>query len=204
MKIILFRIKCILFAPLYLLLFLNKDSRSDRLYELRQWESVMPSIKYKSDFLCFIRMCAAYRAYRSLLLFRSGSVGVFLSYLVPHLSSVYFVTESSEIGKGLILQHAFSTIIFPESMGDNCQIWQNVTIGRAHDKGRRPRIGNNVRICAGAVVIGDIEIGNNVVIGANAVVTKSIPANCVVCGNPAKIIKKDGVSVRGISSIQPA
>lgn len=195
MKKILFRIKCILFAPLYLFLFLNKDSRSDCLYELRHWESVMPSIKYKSDFLCFIRMCAAYRDYRSLLFFRSGSIGMLLSYLVPHLSSVYFVTESTKIGKGLILQHAFSTIIFPESMGEDCQIWQNVTIGRAHDKGRRPRIGNNVKICAGAVVIGDIEIGDNVVIGANAVVTKSIPSNCVVCGNPARIIKKDGIKL---------
>lgn len=195
MKKIFFRIKCLLFAPLYLLLFLNKEKKRDYLYELRLWEKVMPSIKYKSDFLCFIRMCAAYRDYRSLLLFRTGSIGEFLSYLVPHLSSLYFVTESSKIGKGLILQHAFSTIIFPESMGENCQIWQNVTIGRAHDKGRRPRIGNNVKICAGAVVIGDIEIGDNVTIGANAVVTKSIPSNCVVCGNPARIIKKDGVRV---------
>lgn len=195
MKIILFRIKCILFVPLYLLLFINKESKSDKLFELRSWEKLKPSIKYKSDFLCFIRMCAAYRDYRSLLLFRSGSIGEFLSYLVPHLSSLYFVTESSKIGKGLILQHAFSTIIFPDSMGENCQVWQNVTIGRAHDKGRRPRIGNNVKICAGAVVIGDIEIGDNVTIGANAVVTKSIPSNCVVCGNPAKIIKKDGVRI---------
>lgn len=191
MKILLFRIKCILFAPLYLLLFINKDGRSNNLYELRYWEKVMPSIKYKSNFLCFIRMCAAYRDYRSLLLFRSGNIGEFLSYLVPHLSSLYFITESSKIGKGLILRHSFSTIVFPESMGEDCQIWQNVTIGRAHDKGRRPRIGNNVKICAGAVVIGDIEIGDNVIIGANAVVTKSIPANCVVCGNPAIIIKKE-------------
>lgn len=189
---IIFRIKCILFAPLYLLLLMNKDRNRDNFYELRYWEKVMPSIKYRSDFLCFVRMCAAYRDYRSLLLFRSGSIGEVLSYFVPHLSSLYFVTESSQIGKGLILHHAFSTIIFPESMGDNCQIWHNVTIGRAHNKGRRPRIGNNVKICAGAVVIGDIEIGDNVVIGANAVVTKSIPANCVVCGNPARIIKKDG------------
>lgn len=195
MKIFLFRIKCILFIPLYFLLLINKENRSDKLYELRSWEKLKPSIKCNSKFLCFIRMCAAYRDYRSLLLFRAGSIGEFLSYLVPHLSSLYFVTESSKIGKGLILQHAFSTIIFPESMGEDCQVWQNVTIGRAHDKGRRPRIGNNVKICAGAVVIGDIEIGDNVTIGANAVVTKSIPANCVVCGNPARIIKKDGVGV---------
>lgn len=195
MKNILFRIKCILFAPLYLLLLIKKEGKRDSIYELRKWEEVLPSIKYKSDFLCFIRMCAAYRDYRSLLLYRLGNVGEFLSYVVPHLSSLYFVTESSKIGNGLILHHAYSTIIFPETMGENCQVWQNVTIGRAHEMGRRPRIGNNVKICAGAVVIGDIEIGDNVTIGANAVVTKSIPSNCVVCGNPAKIVKKDGIRV---------
>lgn len=192
MKILIFRIKCVLFCPLYILFLINK---SKNIYELREWENHLHTIRYKNIFLCFIRMCAAFREYRSLLLFRSGSIGYVFSYFVSHLTSVQFITESSKIGKGLILQHAFSTIIFPESMGENCQVWHNVTIGRAHNKGRRPRIGNNVKICAGAVLIGDIEIGNCVVIGANSVVTKSIPDNCVVCGNPAKIIKRDGVRV---------
>ena len=53
-----------------------------------------------------------------------------------------------------------------------------------------PTIGDNVTIYAGACVIGGIKIGNNVVIGANAVVTKDIPDNSVVVGNPAKTIKK--------------
>jgi len=133
-------------------------------------------------------MCAAYQEYRSLLLFRSGNIGTFLSCIIPHLTSVRFISDSSLIERELILQHAFSTILFPEKMGENCQVWHNVTIGRAHNKGRRPRIGNNVKICAGAIVIGDIEIVDNVTIGAGAVVTKSIPANCVVVGNPAHII----------------
>lgn len=184
---ILFKIKAILFAPLYLLFIKNK---AYNLFELRFWESALPSIHYKSTFLCFIRMCAAYPEYRSLILFRSGDIGKILAHIVPHLTSVHFITDSSLVGKGLILQHAYSTILFPEKMGDNCQVWHNVTVGRAHNKGHRPRIGNNVRICAGAIIIGDIEIGDNVVIGAGAVVTKSIPSNCVVVGNPARIIKE--------------
>ena len=52
-----------------------------------------------------------------------------------------------------------------------------------------PTIGNNVTICAGAVVIGNVTIGNNVTIGANAVVVKDIPSDCIAVGNPARIIQ---------------
>ena len=45
------------------------------------------------------------------------------------------------------------------------------------------------------VVIGGVRIGNNVNIGAGAVVTKDVPDNCTVIGNPARIIFKDGQRV---------
>ena len=44
---------------------------------------------------------------------------------------------------------------------------------------------------ANSVVFGNIKIGNNVTIGAGSVVTKDIPDNCVVAGNPARIIKRN-------------
>lgn len=50
------------------------------------------------------------------------------------------------------------------------------------------KIGDNVFIGAESVVLPNIAIGNNVVIGANSTVTKDIPDNVVVAGNPAKII----------------
>ena len=48
---------------------------------------------------------------------------------------------------------------------------------------------NNVFIGCNSIIMGGVRIGNNVVIGAGSVVTKDIPDNSVVVGNPAKVIK---------------
>jgi len=52
------------------------------------------------------------------------------------------------------------------------------------------RIGNNVWIGGGAIICPGVTIGNRAVIGAGAVVTKDVPDDVVIGGNPAKIIKK--------------
>lgn len=51
-------------------------------------------------------------------------------------------------------------------------------------------IEDNVWIGEGVAILGNVKIGKNSIIGANSVVTKSVPANCVVGGIPAKIIKQ--------------
>ena len=53
-----------------------------------------------------------------------------------------------------------------------------------------PRIGDDVLLGCGCVLLGDIEVGNGAIVGANAVVTKSVPAGCTVVGIPAKIVKR--------------
>jgi len=50
-------------------------------------------------------------------------------------------------------------------------------------------IGNNVYIGNNCLIMPGVIIGDNVIIGAGSVVTKSIPSNCVVAGNPIKYIK---------------
>jgi len=52
-------------------------------------------------------------------------------------------------------------------------------------------IGKNCFIAVGAIILPGIKIGNEVIVGAGAVVTKDIPSNCVVAGNPAKIIRRN-------------
>lgn len=97
------------------------------------------------------------------------------------------------VGLSFKVYHGNSTIVWAEKIGNNFSIWQNVTIGRKDFNGKVrdiPRIGDNVKICTGAIVLGDISVGSNVVIAAGAVVTKDVPDNVVVAGVPAKVVKK--------------
>jgi len=52
-------------------------------------------------------------------------------------------------------------------------------------------IGNQCNIGYGTLILPGVKIGNNVIVGAGSVLTKGVPDNCIVAGNPAKIIKKD-------------
>ena len=86
-------------------------------------------------------------------------------------------------------------------IGDSVMIGPNVTIATAghpvDPELRRKvaqfnipvRIGNNVWIGAGAVILPGITIGENSVIGAGSIVTKDIPANVVAVGNPCRVLR---------------
>ena len=53
------------------------------------------------------------------------------------------------------------------------------------------KIGNNVSICAHAVILpGVTEIGENSIISAGAIVNRPVPANVIVAGNPAVVVRK--------------
>lgn len=90
------------------------------------------------------------------------------------------------IGGGLRIPHLIGIVISENAViGENCTIFQNVTIGaseKANGNRNAPRIGNNVYIGAGAIIIGPIIIGNDVNIGAGAIVTRDVPDQCTVIG----------------------
>ncbi|MBQ0072615.1 MAG: serine acetyltransferase [Prevotella sp.] len=92
------------------------------------------------------------------------------------------------IGGGLMFQHGFSTDIGCRSIGRNCIINQMVTVGY-NNSSDCPIIGNDVHLCTGAKVIGNVTIGDDVIVGANAVVVKDVPSHSIVAGIPAKVIK---------------
>ena len=104
------------------------------------------------------------------------------------MKTLYLATK--DIGRTLFIQHGFSTIVSARKIGDNCWINQQVTIGFGNSK-VPPTLGNGVRVCAGAKVIGELSVGDNAIIGANAVVTKDVGSRDVVGGVPAKRIKSN-------------
>ena len=104
--------------------------------------------------------------------------------------------EPLDMGAGFFARTGFGCIVAAEKIGENFWINPCVTVGYKDDKGGLPCIGNNVYVGAGAKILGPVTIGDNAVIGANAVVLKDVPPNCTVAGLPARIIKRDGQSVK--------
>lgn len=93
------------------------------------------------------------------------------------------IPYDTSIGAGAFFPHHGCIIINGNAViGDNCTIYQGVTIGYSGHwpDGGVPSLGNNVTIYPGAKVFGHITLGDNVTVGANCVVCKDVPNNSVV------------------------
>lgn len=157
--------------------------------------------KGKSNWSYFIKCLILIRyggCFRVILYYRLGKVGKFFSHIIkPPYGRTTIIDCPDVAGGGNLFSHAYSTVLNCEHIGYGCAFLQNTTFGNKYKNGKwvRPSLEDNVSVGANVVVIGDVHIGNNVRIGAGAVVTKSIPDNCIVVGNPARIIFKDGQRV---------
>lgn len=195
------KIKKTLVLPM-LLVFIITDEREMILSDVRRWVNVelMDEVHETLDILNLLTLLALYREFRNQYYYRAlkgnltGMLAAYLTRVFYRPEPTLFIRQASNIGRGLFIQHGFSTVI-NATIGENGWINQQVSIGFNDDSGRAPVLGNNVRVGAGAKVLGPISVGDNVLIGANAVVVKNIPPNCTVVGVPAYIVKKDGVRV---------
>lgn len=138
----------------------------------------------------FIKVCTRQKVFRNLFYYRLGEyVSVFIKWMLPPDPTLHIWCPS--IGPGAHFEHNYATYLNAERIGSNFYCLQLVTLGN-DGKMQRPIIGDDVKIFTGATVFGGITIGNHVTIGAGAVVSKNVPDNCTVVGNPAYIVKKDG------------
>ena len=114
------------------------------------------------------------------------------------------IHPAAVIGNGVFIDHGMGVVIGETTViGDNCTIYQGVTLGgTGKDKGKRhPTIGNNVVIGSGAKVLGPFKVGDNSKIAANAVVLSEVPENCTVVGVPGRVVKKNNVKVNIVADL---
>ena len=175
----------------HLLVFLFSPYKKAITADLHRWAVITGSESNSFYHLIydFLKFMTYYPEFRNLFYHRIGFLRFFLILLCRPMSSLYIMTK--DIGPGLFIQHGFSTIISAKSIGKNCWINQQVTIGYSN-RTDCPTIGDNVSIKAGAKIIGKVSIGDNSIVGANAVVVRSVPNDCTVVGIPAYIIKRNG------------
>ncbi|HHW14261.1 MAG TPA: serine O-acetyltransferase [Firmicutes bacterium] len=124
-------------------------------------------------------------------------LGRFVSHLGRQLTGIE-IHPGAKIGRGLFIDHGMGVVIGETAeIGDNVTIYQGAVLGgTGKEKGKRhPTIGNNVVISAGAKVLGGFKVGDNVKIGAGSVVLREVPPNTTVVGVPGRVVVQNGIRV---------
>ena len=125
----------------------------------------------------------------------------FIARLISQIARFFTLIEihpGARMGHGILIDHGSGVVIGETAVvGDNCTIYQGVTLGGVGTKKgkRHPTLGNNVMVGAGAKILGAFEVGDNCSIAANAVLLKPLEDNVTAVGIPARPVKKDGVSL---------
>ena len=154
--------------------------------DLARWKHILRM--EGSDRIVLARLLWDKKEFRNLFLYRNRSRQLYRRWSAlwyPPMDTLYI--DAEQIGGGLFIQHGFATMISACSIGENCWINQQVTIGHT-DRGC-PVIGAGVMITCGAKVLGGITVGDGAVIGANAVVIRDVEPGAVMGGVPAVRLK---------------
>lgn len=120
--------------------------------------------------------------------------------VIGEIPTATLIARGMKVGAGFVRQQGCyidPTHCFLIEIGSNVTMSIRVTL-LAHDASTKKslgytkigkiHIGDNVFIGANATVLPGVCVGNNSVVGANSVVTKNVPENTVVAGNPARVV----------------
>jgi acetyltransferase-like isoleucine patch superfamily enzyme len=110
------------------------------------------------------------------------------------ISSHTFICEGVTIEDNVFIGHGvmFINDIYPRATA-NGQLQTE-----ADWKVDRTVVKNGASIGTGATILANVTVGENAIVGAGSVVTKDVPANCIVGGNPARIFRKIESAVEAI------
>jgi acetyltransferase-like isoleucine patch superfamily enzyme len=98
----------------------------------------------------------------------------------------FFIGDNCTITGATFLGHDASPTLFFPSLVNKTEVYLP---GSRSSFRSDITVGNNVFIGYGSIILPGVNIGDNVVVAAGSVVTRNVPENCVVGGNPAKVIK---------------
>ncbi len=118
--------------------------------------------------------------------------------LISQVSRLFTGIEihpGAAIGRRFFIDHGMGVVIGETAeLGDDVLLYQGVTLGgTGNEKGKRhPTLGSHVVVGAGAKVLGNIRIGDNVKIGAGSVVVHPVPDNSTVVGIPGRVVRTRG------------
>ena len=102
------------------------------------------------------------------------------------------IHPGAAIGRRFFIDHGMGVVIGETTeIGDDCLLYQGVTLGgTGKEKGKRhPTLGDHVIVGTGAKILGNIRIGNDVRVGAGSVVLKPVPDHSTVVGIPGRVVR---------------
>jgi serine O-acetyltransferase len=102
------------------------------------------------------------------------------------------IHPGATIGRRFFIDHGSGVVIGETAeIGDDCLLYQGVTLGgTGNERGKRhPTLGDRVVVGTGAKVLGGIRIGDDVKIGAGSVVVHPVPDGSTVVGIPGRVVR---------------
>jgi serine O-acetyltransferase len=114
------------------------------------------------------------------------------------------IHPGAKIGRGVLIDHGSGVVIGETAeVGDNCTLYQGVTLGgTGKETGKRhPTLGNNVMVGSGAKVLGPFQIGDDAKIASNAVVLRELPPGATAVGVPANVVRVHGKKVKPLDQV---